>query len=86
MVEQRDTLWRIAEKTLGDPRRWHEIYALNSHRVQPDGTHLTEAAVLHVGWTLLLPDDAPPADGSTQESGPPATQGLRRSSLPPATP
>ena len=70
MVEQRDTLWRIAEKTLGDPRRWHEIYALNSHRVQPDGTHLTEAAVLHVGWTLLLPDDAPPADGSRQESGP----------------
>ena len=69
MVEQRDTLWRIADKSLGDPRRWQEIYALNSHRVQPDGTHLTEAAVLHVGWTLLLPDDAPPADGGAQDIG-----------------
>ena len=74
-MEQRDTLWRIADKSLGDPRRWHEIYALNSHRVQPDGTHLTEAAVLHVGWTLLLPDDAPPAERSRPESGPPATPG-----------
>ena len=86
VVEQRDTLWRIAEKTLGDPRRWQEIYALNSHRVQPDGTHLTEAAVLHVGWTLLLPDDAPPAERQQTGVGTAAPRTAPRSSLPPATP
>jgi hypothetical protein len=29
-----DTLWKIAEKVLGDPNRWPEIYELNQHRIQ----------------------------------------------------
>ncbi|OZM77259.1 LysM peptidoglycan-binding domain-containing protein [Pseudonocardia sp. MH-G8] len=63
-VQPRDTLWRIAEKTLGDPLRWREIYELNSGREQPDGERLTEAALLRTGWLLELPADAVPGPGS----------------------
>jgi len=41
-VDKGDTLWGIAETQLGDPLRWHEIYALNDGRVQPDGRTLTD--------------------------------------------
>ncbi|WP_433274023.1 LysM peptidoglycan-binding domain-containing protein [Pseudonocardia xinjiangensis] len=58
IVKPRDTLWRIAETSLGDPLRWREIYDLNVGRIQPDGGRLTEASVLVVGWQLTLPDNA----------------------------
>ncbi|WP_219414197.1 LysM peptidoglycan-binding domain-containing protein [Pseudonocardia nigra] len=57
-VAARDTLWRIAERELGDPLRWREIFDLNTGRVQADGGRLTEAGLLHVGWRLVLPADA----------------------------
>jgi len=57
IVKPRDTLWRIAETSLGDPLRWREIYDLNVGRTQPDGGRLTEASVLIVGWQLTLPDN-----------------------------
>lgn len=57
-VERRDTLWRIAETSLGDPLRWREIYDLNAGRIQDDGGRLTEASELVVGWRLVLPPDA----------------------------
>lgn len=60
VVAHRDTLWRIAETTMGDPLRWREIYDLNTGRGQPDGGRLTEASNLSVGWILRLPDDARP--------------------------
>ncbi|WP_300007392.1 LysM peptidoglycan-binding domain-containing protein [Pseudonocardia sp.] len=60
-VQRRDTLWRIAETSLGDPLRWREIYALNADRIQDDGGRLTEASELVVGWRLVLPSDAQPA-------------------------
>ncbi|MHA6631682.1 LysM peptidoglycan-binding domain-containing protein [Pseudonocardia sichuanensis] len=57
-VQRRDTLWRIAETSLGDPLRWREIYDLNAGRIQADGGRLTEASELVVGWRLVLPPDA----------------------------
>ncbi|MHA6622897.1 LysM peptidoglycan-binding domain-containing protein [Pseudonocardia sp. DLS-67] len=57
-VQPRDTLWRIAEKALGDPLRWREIYTLNAGREQPDGEELSEASLLRTGWRLQLPADA----------------------------
>ncbi|WP_214405758.1 LysM peptidoglycan-binding domain-containing protein [Pseudonocardia lacus] len=60
-VADRDTLWRIAERELGDPLRWREIYDLNKGRPQPDGGILTEASLLHAGWTLVLPADTRPS-------------------------
>jgi hypothetical protein len=53
-----DTLWGIAERTLGDPLRYKEIYQLNKDRVQPDGARLTDADLIRPGWQLILPADA----------------------------
>lgn len=53
-----DTLWDIAERTLGDPLRYKEIFALNRHRLQPDGSRLTDADLIRPGWQLRLPPDA----------------------------
>ena len=53
-----DTLWGIAERTLGDPLRWKEIWDLNKDRVQPDGRRLTDADLIQPNWQLLLPADA----------------------------
>ena len=64
VVQERDSLWRIAEARLGDPLRWREIYDLNHAVVQPDGGRLTEATLLHPGWTLRLPADAATTDAT----------------------
>ena len=57
-VQRRDTLWDIAERHLGDPFRWQEIFRLNQGRVQPDGRCLTDPDLIYAGWRLELPDDA----------------------------
>lgn len=58
-VRRHDTLWSIAEKTLGDGLRWHEIIHLNvngaaadSHALGLDGGHIEP------GWVLTLPAGA----------------------------
>ncbi|MEI8412559.1 MULTISPECIES: BTAD domain-containing putative transcriptional regulator [unclassified Kribbella] len=53
-----DSLWDIAEKHLGDGRRYKEIYELNKERVQPDGQHLHLARLIMPGWELIMPEDA----------------------------
>ncbi|MFB9378851.1 LysM peptidoglycan-binding domain-containing protein [Kineococcus gynurae] len=53
-----ECLWDIAERTLGDPLRYREIYDLNRDRVQPDGGRLLDADLIRPGWTLQLPADA----------------------------
>ncbi|WP_084963668.1 hypothetical protein [Thermoactinospora rubra] len=53
-----ESLWEIAEKCLGEGRRYREIYELNKHRVQPDGTKLHIASLIRPGWVLEMPDDA----------------------------
>ncbi|TDD58285.1 hypothetical protein E1263_19925 [Kribbella antibiotica] len=53
-----DSLWDIADKHLGDGRRYKEIYELNKERVQPDGQHLHLARLIQPGWTLVMPEDA----------------------------
>jgi hypothetical protein len=68
-----DTLWDIAERTLGDPFRYKEIFALNKDRLQPDGSRLTDADLIRPGWQLRLPGDA---------KGP----GVRITAVPPAHP
>ncbi|NEA31503.1 BTAD domain-containing putative transcriptional regulator [Streptomyces sp. SID13031] len=53
-----DNLWEIAEKHLGDGRRYKEIYELNKERLQPDGQHLHLARLIMPGWDLIMPEDA----------------------------
>ena len=53
-----DSLWEIAERHLGDGRRYHEIYRLNEGRLQPDGRTLHLARLIQPGWRLVMPEDA----------------------------
>ncbi|MFJ3779794.1 hypothetical protein ACIPX0_49845 [Streptomyces sp. NPDC090075] len=52
-----DSLWRIADRTLGDGSRWPEIYALNHGRPQADGHTLVQPSFIRPGWIFRLPAD-----------------------------
>lgn len=72
-VEDGDTLWSIADRTMGDPLRYEEIFELNQNTVQPDGGRLaTSDTWLEVGWILRLPTDAKAA--APQPANTPATE------------
>ena len=49
-VEREETLYSIAKRTLGDGKRWREIYKLNADRL---GSEFD----VPVGVTLRLPSD-----------------------------
>ncbi|CAM5269987.1 BTAD domain-containing putative transcriptional regulator [Streptomyces griseomycini] len=53
-----DSLWEIAERHLGDGRRYKEIFDLNKDRIQPDGSRLSEASLIRPGWIMEMPGDA----------------------------
>jgi DNA-binding SARP family transcriptional activator/LysM repeat protein len=57
-VQPRETLWGIAEKALGDGRRFQDIATLNRGRLQPDGSTFQSAQLIRPGWILQLPADA----------------------------
>src|SRR6266540_3526622 len=77
-VKPRDTLWGIADRELGDPFRWHDIYRRNKDRPQPDGGVLTDPDLIRPGWTLELP--ASTASSQPGAGGPPSP------TLPPSAP
>ncbi len=57
-----DNLWDIAERHLGDGRRWQEIYDLNDRREQPDGKQLVLGRLIQPGWVLVMPENATGVD------------------------
>jgi hypothetical protein len=65
VVQEGDSLWRIADRELGDGHRWQEIFAANQGRRMPDGQLLRDGGLILPGWQLLLPPhnpaDPPPA-------------------------
>jgi LysM domain len=72
-VERGDSAWSLAEKHLGDPMRWRELWDLNRYTVQPDGRTWTDQQKIVPGWILRIPGtlevasnhaDAAPSDGS----------------------
>ncbi len=87
-----DSLWRMAERTLGDGNRWPEIYALNKGKTQPGGATFTHPGLVFPGEQMTLPDDAtmpaapvtPPAPPQPAPLTPPPTSTPPPSS--PATP
>ncbi|HEY1624946.1 MAG TPA: hypothetical protein VGG16_14210 [Streptosporangiaceae bacterium] len=69
-----ESLWEIAQKHLGDGRRYHEIFQLNKDKVQPDGTKLTIASLIRPGWVLVMPHDANGPGIATVRHDMPGTQ------------
>ncbi|MFG2845962.1 hypothetical protein ACGF12_22750 [Kitasatospora sp. NPDC048296] len=63
-----ETLWDIAQRHLGDGRRFGEIFDLNKGRVQPDGSTMTEPGLVRAGWQLVLPADAKDVPGAAAEA------------------
>lgn len=57
-VQPGDTLWSVAESTLGSPLRWREIADLNRGQPQPDGDELDDENWILPGWVLHLPPGA----------------------------
>ncbi|HZO68248.1 MAG TPA: hypothetical protein VFB74_24890 [Kribbellaceae bacterium] len=53
-----DCLWDIAERYLGDGRRYKEIHELNKGKLQPDGRRLSNPDLIMPGWQVRLPADA----------------------------
>ncbi|HXZ72180.1 MAG TPA: hypothetical protein VEH31_15110, partial [Streptosporangiaceae bacterium] len=53
-----DSLFAIAATTLGDGRRFMEIFNLNKGRLQPNSGRLTSPQTIETGWILRLPADA----------------------------
>ena len=72
-VRRHDSLWVIAERTLGDGFRWREIRDLNVGRTMPDGDVISGATEdIRPGWLLVLPVgstvESRPADGTTEQA------------------
>ncbi|MFD2415366.1 BTAD domain-containing putative transcriptional regulator [Amycolatopsis pigmentata] len=93
-----DSLWRIAQRMLGDGARWPEIFELNKGKPQPGHRPLTLPSLIFPGQELLLPADAtlppptpPPAPpttappSSTQRPPVPSTQPAPPDQTPPAS-
>ncbi|MHB1927997.1 MAG: BTAD domain-containing putative transcriptional regulator [Acidimicrobiales bacterium] len=85
-VARNDTLWGIAERELGDPLRWRDIYALSQDRPQPGGARLVDPHWIDPGWTLLLPADPPATTGSPVAVAAPADPPSNLKSPPAPTP
>lgn len=56
-----DSLWRIAQRRLGDGDRWPEIWALNQGSTQPGGRVLSTPHLIHPGDLLRIPAASPVA-------------------------
>ena len=72
-----DSLWRIAERELGDGKRWPELYQRNRGAPQPDGRQLVDPDLIQPGWIIQLPPPAP---------GPVATPPRHPPAIPPEAP
>jgi hypothetical protein len=86
VVQKNDTLWGIAERELGDPLRWSEIYALNQGRQEPGGMTLDDPNWIYPGWTLVLPQSTAPSSTSSAPVLPSTAPPAPTSPTPPANP
>ena len=64
-VKSGDTLYGIAQTTLGNGKDWPKLYQENADRPQPDGARLTDPNLILPGWKILVDLPAPAATTST---------------------
>ena len=79
-----DSLWRIADRELGDGARWPEIYQLNKGRLQPDGRRLVSPSLVYPAGGCTCP----PPTATPRNTGPgprPDPQAIHRTPPGPAT-
>jgi DNA-binding SARP family transcriptional activator len=86
-----DSLWRIAQRTLGDGNRWPEIWELNQGKPQPDGGTFTRPSLIFPGEEFALPvgatvPSAPPEPHVPQPSPTPEKPAPTTSMPPPGSP
>lgn len=56
-VVRNDSLWRIAERALGDGTRWRDVASANIGREVAPGVVFSDPdQVIHPGWVLVLPE------------------------------
>jgi hypothetical protein len=55
LVAAGETLWEIAERVLGNPLRWTEIWSLNQDLQMNDGRVFEDPHVILPGWVLQMP-------------------------------
>ncbi|WP_329462055.1 BTAD domain-containing putative transcriptional regulator [Streptomyces sp. NBC_01431] len=82
-VKPGDTLWDIAERHLGDPLKWPQIYQLSCTIRQSDGGLLSDPDLILPGWRLHLTASNPPA---AHTPPPPAPAPPSRTPAPTAVP
>ncbi|WP_157880334.1 LysM peptidoglycan-binding domain-containing protein, partial [Streptomyces katrae] len=69
-VRPAESLWSIAQQTLGSGERWTDIAALNHGRTMTDGTVFDAERPIQPGWVLTLPASATlPSAPATDATG-----------------
>lgn len=72
-VQPGESLWQVAQSTLGDGDRYMELFDANQGKPQADGQSLTDPGVLRPGWVLEIPTTAAaPAAAPAAETPAPA--------------
>ncbi|MEV6445147.1 LysM domain-containing protein [Amycolatopsis sp. NPDC051716] len=66
-----DSLYRIAQRRLGDGDRWPELWRLNAKSAQPGGRTLTSPSLIHPGDRIRLPPTTRLVDPTTPQWQPP---------------
>jgi len=93
-VAKGESLWRIADRYLGNPHRWPEIWELNKGKYWPHVSGRTtfhDPDLIFPGWVLTLPADAappparPPHRPPDGQPAPPATTSPAPTASPAAT-
>lgn len=55
-VEEGDTLWGIAQRSLGNGEDYGQIFAASTGTVQPDGQQMTDPNLIQPGWEVTVPE------------------------------
>ncbi|MGW3960137.1 transcriptional regulator [Amycolatopsis sp. NPDC005003] len=66
-----DSLYRIAQRRLGDGGRWPELWRLNMNSAQPGGRKLTSPSLVHPGDRIRLPSTPGPVAPKVPAAPPP---------------